>query len=91
MFEDFTPYDDCEPAGVDLPKTIVDINKLEEIGLGPDSSTKDILYELARKGLRDKGITKYENKEVYYKRASKSLRHLKNLGSQITSYSTGTF
>ena len=45
MFEDFEPYDDCEPAGVDLPKTIVDATKLEEIGLGPDSSTKDILYE----------------------------------------------
>ena len=43
MFEDFTPYDDCEPAGVELPKTIVDLKKLKEIGLGPDSSTKDIL------------------------------------------------
>ena len=80
MFEDFTPYDDCEPAGVDLPKTIVDINKLEEIGLGPDSSTKDILYELARKGLRDKGITKYENKEVYYKRAKQELETFEELG-----------
>ena len=80
MFEDFTPYDDCEPAGVDLPKTIVDINKLEEIGLGPDSSTKDILYELARKGLRDKGITKYENKEVYYKRAKQELETFEALG-----------
>ena len=49
MFEDFTPYDDCEPAGVDLPKTIVNPDKLEEIGLDPDSSTKEILYELARK------------------------------------------
>ena len=61
MFEDFTPYDDWEPAGVELPKTIVDPSKLEELGLSTDSSTKDILYELARKGLRDKGITKFEN------------------------------
>ena len=44
MFENFTPYDDCEPAGVDLPKTVVDVNKLEEIGLSLDSSTKEILY-----------------------------------------------
>jgi len=80
MFEDFTPYDDCEPAGVDLPKTIVDQNKLEEIGLGSDSSTKDILYELTRKGLRDKGITKYENKAVYFERAKQELETFEELG-----------
>ena len=80
MFEDFTPYDDCEPAGVDLPKTIVDQAKLEEIGLSPDSSTKEILYELARKGLRDKGITKYENKQVYFDRAKQELETLEELG-----------
>lgn len=80
MFEDFTPYDDCEPAGVDLPKTIVDQAKLEEIGLSPDSSTKEILYELARKGLRDKGITKYENKQVYFERAKQELETFEELG-----------
>jgi DNA polymerase-3 subunit alpha len=80
MFEDFTPYDDCEPAGVELPKTIVDPTKLEEIGLGPDSSTKEILYELARKGLRDKGITKYENKKVYFDRAKQELETFEELG-----------
>lgn len=80
MFEDFTIYDDCEPAGVELPKTIVDLKKLKEIGLGPDSSTKDILYELARKGLRDKGITKYENKNDYYQRAKQELETFEELG-----------
>ena len=80
MFDDFTPYDDCEPAGVDLPKTIVDSKKLEEIGLGPNSSTKEILYELARKGLRDKGITKLENKQVYFKRAKQELETFEELG-----------
>ena len=80
MFDDFTPYDDCEPAGVDLPKTIIDIKKLEEIGLGPNSSTKEILYELARKGLRDKGITGSENKQVYYERAKQELETFEELG-----------
>ena len=80
MFEDFSPYDDCEPAGVELPKTIVDVKKLEELGLKADSSTKDILYELARKGLRDKGITKYENKELYYDRAKQELETFEELG-----------
>tara|TARA_R110002051_G_scaffold87914_1_gene155012 strand:- start:5094 stop:7652 length:2559 start_codon:yes stop_codon:yes gene_type:complete len=80
MFENFTPYDDCEPAGVDLPKTVVDANKLEEIGLSLDSSTKEILYELARKGLREKGITKLENKEAYFERAKKELETFEELG-----------
>ena len=80
MFENFTPYDDCEPAGVDLPKTVVDVNKLEEIGLSPDSSTKEILYELARKGLREKGITKFKNKEAYFERAKQELETFEELG-----------
>tara|TARA_R100000231_G_scaffold122294_4_gene92452 strand:+ start:275 stop:2845 length:2571 start_codon:yes stop_codon:yes gene_type:complete len=80
MFEDFTPYDDCEPAGVDLPKTIVDENKLQEIGLDSNSSTKDILYELARQGLRNKGITKYKNKDVYFTRAKQELETFEELG-----------
>ena len=58
MFEDFTPYDDCEPAGVELPETLVDEKKLEELKLSKESTTNEILYELTRKGLRDKGITK---------------------------------
>ena len=80
MFENFTPYDDCEPAGVDLPKTVVDANKLEEIGLSLDSSTKEILYELARKGLREKGITKFKNKEAYFERAKQELETFEELG-----------
>jgi len=80
MFDDFTPYDDCEPAGVELPKTVVDAKKLEEIGLSPNSSTKEILYELARKGLREKGITKHENKQAYFERTKQELETFEELG-----------
>lgn len=80
MFDDFTPYDDCEPAGVELPETIVDEAKLQELGLSSKSTTKEILYELARKGLRDKEITKKENKELYYERAKQELETLEELG-----------
>jgi DNA polymerase-3 subunit alpha len=73
MFEDFTPYDDCEPAGVELPKTVINEDKLNELGLNLDSSNNDILYELARKGLKDKGIVNYDNKEVYFARAKQEL------------------
>ena len=79
MFEDFTPYDDCEPAGVELPKTVVNESKLNELGLDLDSTNKEILYELARKGLKDRGIVRYENKEVYFSRTQQELETLVDL------------
>ena len=39
---------------------------LEDLNLSADSDSKDILYELTRKGLRDRGITKQTNKKDYY-------------------------
>lgn len=80
IFKDFTEYDDCEPAGVELPKTPVNEKTLKELGLNSDSSNKEIMYELARKGLRDKGITSYKNKEVYFNRVQKELGILDELG-----------
>jgi len=80
IFDDCTVYDNCEPAGVELPKTIVKPSKLKEIGLSSDSSTKEILYELARKGLREKGITKYSNKDIYFQRTKQELETFEELG-----------
>lgn len=80
MFEDFKGYDDCEPAGVELPKTLVSEEKLAELGLGADSSNKEILYELSRKGLRDKGIVKYKNKKLYFDRTVQELETFVELG-----------
>tara|TARA_R110002167_G_scaffold343563_3_gene552718 strand:+ start:365 stop:2926 length:2562 start_codon:yes stop_codon:yes gene_type:complete len=80
MFEDFSVYDDCEPVGVELPKTSVSEAVLSGIGLGKESSTKEIMYELTRKGLRDKGITKYENKKAYFDRAKQELETFEELG-----------
>lgn len=80
MFENFTVYDDCEPVGVELPKTLVSNKILKSIGLVEDSSTKEIMYELARKGLRDKGITKFSNKKEYFDRAKQELETFEELG-----------
>ena len=80
MFEDFSVYDDCEPIGVELPKTSVHESVLTSIGLGKESSTKEIMYELTRKGLRDKGITKYDNKKEYFDRAKQELETFEELG-----------
>jgi hypothetical protein len=80
IFDDFTDYDDCEPAGVELPHTPVDEDVLNELGLDANSSNKEIMYELARKGLRDKGIVNYENKEEYFNRTKYELDILDELG-----------
>lgn len=80
IFEDCTDYDDCEPAGVELPQTPVDEQVLQELGLNSESSNKEIMFELARKGLRDKGIRDYKNKEVYFERAKYELDILDELG-----------
>ena len=80
IFDDCTIYDDCEPAGVELPKTVVKSSKLKEIGLSSDSSTKEILYELARKGLKEKGITKLKNKDIYFERTKQELETFEELG-----------
>lgn len=80
MFEDFTSYDDCEPLGVELPKTEVNEKTLSHLGLSKNSSNKEIMYELARKGLREKGITKYDNKNEYYNRAKQELETFEELG-----------
>ncbi len=80
IFESFSVYDDCEPIGVELPKTSVSESVLSSIGLDKESSTKEIMYELTRKGLRDKGITKYDNKKQYFDRAKQELETFEELG-----------
>lgn len=80
MFDDFEIYDDCEPVGVELPKTEVSLDVLESLDLSEGASNKDIMYQLARKGLRDKGITKYPNKKVYFDRTQQELETFVELG-----------
>ena len=83
MFENFSVYDDCEPLGVELPKTSVSEAVLSSIGLDKESSTKEIMYELARKGLRDKGIINFSIRKSILIAQYKSWKLSKNLASQI--------
>ena len=80
VFDSFSRYDTPYPVGVKLPEIIVDPKILENLGLGPTSSSKDILFELSRKGLREKGITKQDNKKEYYDRAKMELGIFEELG-----------
>lgn len=82
MFEDFTTYDDFEPVGVQLPK--ISLTQEELIAIDPKLTTKasslDVLKSLARKGIKEKGIDKFPNKNEYYDRAKYELEIFDELG-----------
>ena len=73
-------YKNPFPAGVKLPEIVVPKEILDELGLEQSSSNKEILYELSRKGLREKGITKFPNKKDYYDRTIMELEIFEELG-----------
>ena len=73
-------YKNPFPAGVKLPEIVVPKEILDELGLEQSSSNKEILYELSRKGLREKGITKLPNKKDYYDRTIMELEIFEELG-----------
>lgn len=80
MFEDFLVYDDCEPAGLELPKINLSEKSLKELGLIESSSSKEILSRLIRIGIKDKGIDKLPNKQEYFDRAKQELDTFDELG-----------
>lgn len=82
MFDNFTKYDAHEPAGVELPKIFLSESDLKEIdgNLTADSSSFDILKSLSRKGIKEKGIDKLDNRKEYYDRAKYELEIFDELG-----------
>ena len=73
-------YKNPFPAGVKLPEIAVPKDILDELGLEEGSPNKEILYELSRKGLREKGITKLPNNKEYYDRTIMELEIFEELG-----------
>ncbi len=71
-----TPF----PVGVKLPEIKIPERDLLNLSLAADSSSYDILTQLSRKGLRERGITKLENKDDYYDRAKMELKVFEELG-----------
>jgi hypothetical protein len=82
IFDNFTIYNDCEPAGVELPKIFVEEDILKSIDskLTTQSSSYDLLKSLARNGLREKGITEKQDKQKYFDRTIQELETLEELG-----------
>ncbi len=73
-------YKNPFPAGVKLPEIVIPKSILDELSLQEGSSNKDILYELSRKGLRDRGIIKLKNRKAYYDRTVMELEIFEELG-----------
>jgi len=73
-------YNNPFPVGVKLPEIVVSDEILFELGLPHGSSSLNILKELCRKGLRDRGLRKKENKEEYYDRTIMEIDVLDELG-----------
>jgi hypothetical protein len=80
MFEDFSVYDDCEPAGLELPQISLSEESLKALELTNASSSKEILSRLIRLGIETKGIDKFPNKKEYFERAKQELETFDELG-----------
>ena len=73
-------YKNPFPVGVKLPEIVVPDKTLLMLGLSHGSSSLEILKELCRKGLRDKGLRKLANKKEYYDRTIMEIDILDDLG-----------
>ena len=78
--EKFSTYKDCMPPGVRLPNIKVDKKSLTKLGISSYKDNFDLLKQLCRKGVKDLGIDKKENKKEYYERAKMELDILEELG-----------
>lgn len=81
-FKEFSIYDNCEPAGVELPKISVEESVLKSIdaSLNKNSSSFDLLKALSRNAIISKGINKKADKNKYYERAKQELDTFDELG-----------
>ena len=80
FFEDIKKYEDVAPVGVRLPEINIEDKYYEQLGEDKSISNFDFLKSLCRKGIKNLGIDKLENKKDYYDRAKMELDILEELG-----------
>jgi len=80
MFSDFQKYEMPTAAGVLLPKINIETKYYDMLGVPSTTSNFDFLRNLAFKGVKDKGIDTFDNKQTYYDRVKMELSILKELG-----------
>ena len=68
------------PVGVRLPGIKVDRKVYYELDLDPKSSNYDLLRALCLRGVKQRGIDKFKNKQEYYDRVKMELSVLNDLG-----------
>ena len=80
MFSDFQKYQSPTAAGVLLPKIKIEDKYYKMLSAPNSISNYDFLRRLAFKGVKDKQIDSFENKQEYYDRAKTELTILEELG-----------
>jgi DNA polymerase-3 subunit alpha len=80
FISDFSRYKKVSPPGVRLPEIEIEKKYYEELGVTSTISNFEFLSELCRKNLKDKGLDKVNNAQIYAERLQMELDILCDLG-----------
>jgi DNA polymerase III subunit alpha len=80
FLDNFSTYEDYAPPGVLLPKIELDSKYYADLNLDSSCSSYDFLHALCIKGVKDRGIDNFTNKQEYYDRVKMELTIFKELG-----------
>jgi DNA polymerase-3 subunit alpha len=78
-FSEYKQYDTPFPVGLRLPSIIIEDKYLKEFNVSKNISNFDFLKLLCRKGIKDFGLDKVDNKKQYYDRTLFELNTLQEL------------
>jgi DNA polymerase-3 subunit alpha len=78
-FSEYSQYDSPYPAGLRLPKIKIEDKYYRQLGLDINTSNFDFLKALCRKGVKEMGLDKKENKQEYYDRTLFELNLIREL------------
>lgn len=80
FLNEFTVYKDVSPPGVRLPEIEIEQEYYDELEVSSDISNYDFLRQLCLRGVKEKGIDTFENKQDYFDRTKMELEILLELG-----------
>jgi DNA polymerase-3 subunit alpha len=79
-FTDYQPYNTPFPVGVKLPEIKIEKKYYDEVSCGDLEDNFQFLRKLCFARVKDKGIDKLDNAQVYYDRLKEELGVFKDLG-----------
>jgi DNA polymerase III subunit alpha len=79
-FTQFSSYDGHEPIGAALPEIPIKKQYYAQLGLPEDTSNKELLRVLCRRGVKERLIDKKDNKKVYYDQIKFELESFEEMG-----------